>query len=78
MKIFKPNFWNSNNLITYLLLPLTIFTRIYIGISKNKTKNQSKSKSICVGNIYLGGTGKTQLVMKIDELLKKKKKNLCS
>ena len=74
MKIFKPNFWNNNNLITYLLLPLTIVTRIYVSISKNKTQYQSKSKSICVGNIYLGGTGKTQLVMKIDELLKKKRR----
>tara|TARA_B100000029_G_scaffold332966_1_gene325130 strand:- start:1524 stop:2309 length:786 start_codon:yes stop_codon:yes gene_type:complete len=27
---------------------------------------------VCVGNIYLGGTGKTQLVLKLNEILKKK------
>ncbi len=33
-----------------------------------------KVKTICVGNIYLGGTGKTPLVIKINSILKKKYK----
>ena len=41
---------------------------------KNKTK--VKIKTICVGNIYIGGTGKTSLSIKINELLKKKYKIL--
>jgi tetraacyldisaccharide 4'-kinase len=37
----------------------------------------SKIKSICVGNIYLGGTGKTSLSIKINEILSKKKIKSC-
>ena len=36
-----------------------------------KKKNFSKIKTICIGNIYLGGTGKTPLTIKIFEILKK-------
>jgi tetraacyldisaccharide 4'-kinase len=35
-----------------------------------KKKKSSNIKTICVGNIYLGGTGKTPLSIKIYELLK--------
>ena len=30
-------------------------------------------KTICVGNIYLGGTGKTSLCLKINKILNEKK-----
>ena len=74
MNLIKPKFWSKNNIIVYLLWPLTIITRIITGLKNNKKKYHSKIKTICVGNIYLGGTGKTQLVIKLNELLKKKYK----
>ena len=59
MKIIKPLYINEKNLISYLLIPLTIFT-ILINFSKNfLIKKKYKIKTICVGNIYVGGTGKT-------------------
>ena len=34
-------------------------------------------KTICIGNIYLGGTGKTSLCIKINQILKKKNIKSC-
>ncbi len=72
MKVLKPNFWKNNNFIVLFLWPLTLITRIIILIKKLKNKYQSRIPSICIGNIYIGGTGKTQLVLKINHILKKK------
>ena len=70
MKFLIPTFWKKNNLITYFLLPLTLITRL-INFYKNfKKKYNLKISTICVGNIYLGGTGKTQLVIKLNKILK--------
>ena len=74
MNLIKPKFWNNNNLIVYLLWPLSIITRIVNLFKKIKIKYNTDIKTICVGNIYLGGTGKTQLVIKLHNLLKKKGK----
>ena len=74
MKLFKPKFWDKNNVIVFILWPLTLITRLVILIKNYKTSHKTNIKSICVGNIYLGGTGKTQLVIKLNEILKKKYK----
>ncbi len=72
MKIIKPLYLNNKNLISYLLTPFTIFT-ILINFSKNfLIKKKYKIKTICVGNIYIGGTGKTSLCIKINKILKNK------
>ncbi len=71
MTLLKPNFWKQNNLIVFLLWPLTLLTRLAIFLKKIKVSYKPKVNSICIGNIYLGGTGKTQLVIKINEILKK-------
>ena len=76
MKIFKPRFWNKkNNLISYALLPFSFLLQIFLIIKKKISKNKKCSiPIICVGNIYLGGTGKTPLSIEIIEILKKLKK----
>ena len=72
MNLLKPNFWKDNNIIVFLLWPLTLITKLIIFIKNIKRTYYPKVKTICVGNIYLGGTGKTQLVIKLNEILKKK------
>ena len=72
MNFKKPFFWDlpKPNLISYLLIPFTIPIIIrnffFKFIKKEKTSN---IKTICVGNIYIGGTGKTTLSIKIYEIL---------
>lgn len=69
----KPKFWDYSkpNLISYLLIPFTllILFRNFFSEKINK-KKFNELKTICVGNIYLGGTGKTPLTLKIYEILK--------
>ena len=72
MNFKKPLFWDEKriSLISILLFPFTIFFHLnnfHLKISK-KIKPH-KITSICIGNIYLGGTGKTPLVIKINEIL---------
>ena len=73
MKLTKPKFWDQKkpNLTAYLLFPFTIFITLNNFFLKIKSKKIYKEiKTICVGNIYLGGTGKTPTVLKIYQLLK--------
>ena len=76
MKIIKPLYLSDKNLISYLLAPLTVFTFL-INFSKNfSVKKKYKIKTICVGNIYIGGTGKTSLCIQINKILKNKFKTV--
>jgi tetraacyldisaccharide 4'-kinase len=78
MKFKKPKFWDQKkpSTLSLLLLPFTILININNFFkdkwnNKLKKKNHSfKIKTICVGNIYLGGTGKTPSVIKINQILK--------
>ena len=77
MKFNKPEFWDKkSNLISKLLLPLTFIVRTIIYLRK-KIINPKKFNLpiICVGNIYIGGTGKTPIAIKLASELLKKNKN---
>ena len=77
MKISKPNFWNKkNNIISYLFLPISFIYQILFFLKKKFTFEISfKIPVICLGNIYIGGTGKTPLSILIaEELIINKKK----
>tara|TARA_B100000427_G_scaffold134258_1_gene111672 strand:+ start:3455 stop:4378 length:924 start_codon:yes stop_codon:yes gene_type:complete len=76
MKVYKPLFWNEINLISILLYPFSLITFFINIIKKIPHKKNFKIKSICVGNIYIGGTGKTPLSIKINNILKKKYKTV--
>tara|TARA_E500000178_G_scaffold207031_1_gene204460 strand:+ start:1279 stop:2235 length:957 start_codon:yes stop_codon:yes gene_type:complete len=73
MKLHKPKFWDFKkpNFLAYLLLPLTLLIKANIFFSKLYPKKKFKKiKTICIGNIYLGGTGKTPTTLKLYQLLK--------
>ena len=78
MKLKKPKFWDYSkpNLIAYLLLPVSILLQKFRTLQK-KEVGKFKIKTICVGNIYIGGTGKTSLCIKINEFLTKKNIKSC-
>ena len=82
MNLKKPKFWDYKkpNIYAFLLLPITLLVvlvnKIIIKISKSKSKKLN-IKTICIGNFYIGGTGKTSLSIKINDILKKKKIKSC-
>ena len=77
MKVKRPIFWDSFNFISLLLLPFSLITIIFNFFKSLSPKKYFKIKTICVGNIYLGGTGKTSLSIKINEILNEKKIKSC-
>ena len=74
MNFFKPKFWDKNEIsfFSILLFPISLLIKV-LGLFKRYTtiNNQSSIPVICVGNIYLGGTGKTPLCIEIFSILKK-------
>ena len=61
MKLYKPKFWNKNkNFFVILLFPLSLIYTCIVKLRKILiSKKKFKIPIICVGNIYIGGTGKT-------------------
>ena len=76
MNINKPKFWDTKHqtFFSIFLLPISYFLLLLIFIKKFFiTKKKFNVPIICVGNIYIGGTGKTPLAIKIFEFFKEKK-----
>ena len=73
MKFKKPKFWNNINLFSICLFPLSLITFTF-NILKSYliTEYRPRVPVVCVGNIFIGGTGKTPLSIYIYNLLKKK------
>ena len=79
MKLKKPKFWDYKkpSFFSYLLLPFSITIGLIAKINSKPKYLNSKIKTICVGNIYIGGTGKTSLAIKIKEILDKNNIKAC-
>ena len=72
MKLYKPKFWNHKNFISLSLFPLSLITQLMIFIKKKFTKvSNFKIPIVCIGNIYVGGTGKTPLSILVAKELTK-------
>ncbi len=77
MKFNKPKFWDKkNSFLSKFLLPFSFLVIFFIFLKKLIIKSKTFNIPIvCVGNIYLGGTGKTPLsILLANELNKKGKK----
>jgi len=72
MKLIKPKFWKTKNFISLILYPLSAVTFLINSIKRFSIKKTFEIKTICIGNIFIGGTGKTSLAIEINELLKNK------
>ena len=73
MILKKPKFWDLKkpNFLVYLLYPFTIFIKIYNIITSFIPKKKfTQIRTICVGNLYVGGTGKTPTTLFLYKLLK--------
>ena len=71
MNLKKPKFWDYKkpSLNAYLLYPIAFFIETVKKLFPKSNKKKFKIKTVCIGNIYLGGTGKTSLSIKLNKLL---------
>ena len=78
MKLKKPKFWDYQkpNLTSNILLPISKIVYFISKLNKKK-KTFPDIKSICVGNIYIGGTGKTSLSIELKKIFDKKNIKCC-
>tara|TARA_B100000242_G_C43026494_1_gene477963 strand:- start:758 stop:1687 length:930 start_codon:yes stop_codon:yes gene_type:complete len=72
MIIKKPKFWDkkNNSIFSIILYPISLLYLFFFKTLSFRKTNKFNIPVICVGNIYLGGTGKTPLVREIYEILK--------
>ena len=78
MNFFKPKFWDKNNIsfFSFILYPVALLIKLLIFLKMTFTKTHVSSiPIICIGNIYLGGTGKPPLCIEIFSILKNLKLN---
>lgn len=75
-KLIYPKFWQHRTLVSYLLWPLSQIYRV-LGIIRYLLAKPVRfnAKVICIGNINVGGTGKTQIAIWLAEFLTKKNIN---
>jgi tetraacyldisaccharide 4'-kinase len=80
--IKTPEFWHSKNIISGLLVPLSVIyflTKRILYLFHKKGEVSFNIKTICVGNIIAGGSGKTPTTLKLYSILKNAypEKKLC-
>ena len=78
MNFKKPKFWDHSGLSFWsiILYPFSLlFLVTSLVVRLLKTQKKFPIPVICVGNIYLGGTGKTPLALEIFKIVKSSGKN---
>ena len=74
MKLNKPKFWDVPKISFWaiILLPLSFIFLLASFIRRTlKIENKFQIPVICVGNIYIGGTGKTPISIMLAKELSK-------
>ncbi|MGI4852122.1 MAG: tetraacyldisaccharide 4'-kinase [Janthinobacterium lividum] len=73
-----PSFWHQKNfIIAALLSPLGyLYSVITRWIGKRKSPIKLASPVICVGNLVMGGAGKTPVALMLAEILQQQRKNV--
>ena len=74
MNFLKPKFWDKKQVsfFSLLLFPITLFIKFLNFFRRFFIKNyRCTIPVICVGNIYIGGTGKTPLCIELFDILKR-------
>ena len=79
MSLKKPKFWDYKkpSLISNLLIPISKIVETSSNLFKSKGRKIDNIKTICIGNIYLGGTGKTSFAIEIKKILDKQNIKSC-
>ena len=70
-------FWGTTNLINLALIPLSyIYNFIYLIYRILKKEKKLYIPVICIGNLTLGGAGKTPVTIKLRQMISKKFENI--
>ncbi len=78
--LLKPKFWKKNkvSLIALILIPFSyVYWCLFVIKKELNKKKKFPIKVMCVGNIYLGGTGKTPFSIELYSILKGLGKKTC-
>ena len=80
MKLLKPKFWDEDkiSIIAIIFFPISLCIKSLVFL-RNIFSLQKKFPIpiLCVGNIYLGGTGKTPICVELFNILKDLNKSPC-
>ena len=71
MQFKKPKFWDKNRqtIFSLILYPLSIIVYFVSKLKRFQKGKKFKFPIICIGNVYLGGTGKTPISIEIFKIL---------
>ena len=77
MILIKPKFWDSSkfSIWSIILFPFSLLYLLFFQLNKIKSPTKYEVPIICIGNIYLGGTGKTPMAIEIYRIFKSFGKN---
>ena len=78
MKLIKPKFWDQSvGILAALFFPISLIYILIVFIKKKLVKKINfKIPIVCIGNIYIGGTGKTPAAILLAKKILNSEKSL--